>query len=76
MGIKHWWTSVGKDERQRVAEACGTKAIYLYQIVLGVRRPGPRLAVDIERATNGAVTRAELRPDIFDAPTKRPKAAA
>lgn len=32
----------------------------------GERAIPPKRAIEIERVTNGAVTRAELRPDIFD----------
>jgi DNA-binding transcriptional regulator YdaS (Cro superfamily) len=35
------------------------------QIVQGHQQPGPELTVEIWRATNGAVTRESLRPDLF-----------
>jgi hypothetical protein len=34
-------------------------------VAKGRRRVSPQNAIRIERATNGLVTRAELRPDIF-----------
>jgi DNA-binding transcriptional regulator YdaS (Cro superfamily) len=34
-------------------------------ITNGLRKPSLRLAVEIEKATDGAVTRQELRPDVF-----------
>jgi DNA-binding transcriptional regulator YdaS (Cro superfamily) len=34
-------------------------------LIAGLRKPSPRLAVDIEKATQGLVTRQELRPDLF-----------
>mgnify|MGYP000468095846 CR=1 FL=1 len=35
------------------------------RIVRGLRQASPALALRIERATDGAVTRQELRPDIY-----------
>jgi DNA-binding transcriptional regulator YdaS (Cro superfamily) len=34
-------------------------------IIAGRRKASPVLALSIEKATNGLVTRQELRPDIF-----------
>jgi DNA-binding transcriptional regulator YdaS (Cro superfamily) len=34
-------------------------------LVAGSDIPSPELCVEIEKYTNGAVTRVELRPDIF-----------
>lgn len=55
----------------RVAADAGMSAGTLYQIALGHKRAGPRLCVQIERATSGAVTRHDLRPDLFDPPAER-----
>lgn len=50
-----------------LALACGTTPQYLWQIATGWRgkRAGHELAKRIEQATNGEVTRHDLRPDIF-----------
>ena len=48
-----------------LAANAGTKPVYLRQIVKGHRKPSHGLARAIEVATNGRVTRQELRPDIF-----------
>ena len=37
----------------------------LSAIASGKRIAGPQLAIQIEEATDGAVNRADLRPDIF-----------
>lgn len=37
----------------------------IYMIALGHRTAGPKLATRIEAATDGEVTRNELRPDVF-----------
>lgn len=59
-----------KDRRAKLAATTRKNAGYLWQVAAGWRgkKASPRLAVAIERATDGAVTRHELRPDIFDPP--------
>ena len=41
----------------------------VYQWLSGRRRIGADTALRIEKATNGAVNRAELRPDLWERPT-------
>jgi DNA-binding transcriptional regulator YdaS (Cro superfamily) len=53
------------EDADRLAKACGTQAVYLMQIIRGVRRPSPKLARRIHAATNGVVTLESLRPDIW-----------
>lgn len=55
------------DARRRLAEAVGTSPEYLWQMATGWRgkRASRVMALAIERATNGTVTRQELRPDIW-----------
>lgn len=64
-------------DRERLAAAIGSSAQYIYQIERRWRgrQPSPKLAQAIERATGGAVTRADLRPDIW-APEDRARAQA
>ena len=65
--------------RQRLADDCGTDAAYLWQIATGWRgrKAGIDLAKRIEAATDGQVTRYDLRPDVFgDAPAKPAKRVA
>lgn len=50
---------------QAVAAEANTKPVYLRQIAYGHRKPSHGLAKAIEKATNGAVTVHDLRPDIF-----------
>ncbi|KQH72802.1 hypothetical protein AOT81_11920 [Xylella fastidiosa] len=40
----------------------------LYMIALGHKRAGHQLVKSLERVTNGAVSRYQLRPDIFGTP--------
>lgn len=46
-----------------------TSPIYLWQLATGwrARKPSPQMAMRIERATAGAVSLSELRPDIWPA---------
>ncbi|BDB12811.1 MULTISPECIES: transcriptional regulator [Acidithiobacillus] len=49
----------------RIAEILGFNAEFLRQVAKGRRRVSAENAVRIELLTQGTVTRAELRPDIF-----------
>lgn len=51
-----------------IAEAAGCSSAVLYMIAKGHKRPSPDMAKKISAATQGAVGKHELRPDIFDAP--------
>lgn len=53
------------EDADLLAKAAGTKAVYLMQIVRGVRQPSPKLARRIHEETNGVVTLGSLRPDIW-----------
>lgn len=57
------------DRKVALAAACGTSPDYLWQIATAWngRRAGKALAILIEDRTDGAVTRYDLRPDIFGA---------
>lgn len=53
--------------RRLLAETVGTSPDYLWQLANNWRgrRPSRITTLAIERATNGVVTRQELRPDIW-----------
>lgn len=53
--------------RAELAASVGTSPDYLWQIATGWRdrKASHKLARAIETATSGAVTRHDLRPDIF-----------
>ena len=46
-----------------IANKCGIAEQYLYQIFTGRKKPSAELCVSIERATDGEVTRRDLRPN-------------
>jgi len=47
-----------------LAEATGTKPVYLRQVSRGFRRPSMTLALKLEAASGGVLTARELRPDL------------
>jgi len=56
------------DEAETVALRSGTTLIYLRMIGWGHKRPSPKLARSLELASNGRMTRTQLRPDIWEEP--------
>lgn len=56
-----------KARRDALAKAIPTAPQYLWQMATHWRgkRPSPLMARAIERATQGAVTLSELRPDVW-----------
>lgn len=52
-----------RKERAELAQRIGIVEPYLYQILHGFREPAPYLAVLIEQATDGRVSRKALRRD-------------
>lgn len=63
--FKDYWRALSPEDKRKFAASVGREPDYLAHIANGFKRAGPQLAPLIERATNGAVTRADLRPDIF-----------
>ena len=55
---------LSKNIASKLASEIGISNAYLSQIKNGDRSASARLCVDIERATLGAVTCEELRPDV------------
>lgn len=58
-------------DRKLLARALRTHEGYLYQIATGRRKPGTTMAKRIHEATLGAVTLAELRPDVWGSSEER-----
>jgi DNA-binding transcriptional regulator YdaS (Cro superfamily) len=56
--------ALSKDERQAFADQVGTSVAYLWQIAYGQRRCNESLAIEIEKASKGAVRLEALRPDV------------
>jgi len=60
--LKKFLSMMSVPERDRFAKRCGTSAAHLRNIVYGFRSANERLSNAIERESNGAVTRRDLRP--------------
>lgn len=63
MPLIDYWRSLTVPERKVLAALCETSVGFLQNVAYGYRACGAALASDIERATDGAVRRWELRPD-------------
>ncbi len=61
--LKSFLAGLRRDERETFATRCGTTAAFLRNVVYGQRKPGEKLCVAIERESDGAVTRRDLRQD-------------
>lgn len=64
MDIKTYLKQHNIQSRRDLAEAAGTKLIYLRQISTGLRKVSADLAVRLEHASGGLITAYELRPDL------------
>jgi DNA-binding transcriptional regulator YdaS (Cro superfamily) len=51
--------------KSEMAQFLGITPTWMSLLISGRRKASPELAIAIEKATNGLVTRQVLRPDIF-----------
>lgn len=58
-------TYLGGQSFGNLAAAIGCDRTYLWRIAKGERQVSAELAVKIETATGGKITRHDLRPDLF-----------
>jgi DNA-binding transcriptional regulator YdaS (Cro superfamily) len=65
MDAKTFYSEFGEGESKRVSEAAGTTLEYFKQVMYDNRKFSPKLAVKIVVASEGRMTRAGLRPDIW-----------
>jgi DNA-binding transcriptional regulator YdaS (Cro superfamily) len=65
MNLAEYFATEPRGSKQEMAQYLGITATYMSLLIHVQRRPSPQMAVKIEGATQGLVTRAELRPDIF-----------
>lgn len=63
MTFKNHLSGLNLVHRASLAQECKTTLGHLQNVAYGYRTPSPILSLAIERATNGAVTRRDLRPD-------------
>ena len=62
--FRTYFKGLTKDERQALAGRVGTSVAYLWQIAYKQRRCNESMAIEIEKASNRAVTVEDLRPDV------------
>lgn len=60
--LKQFLASMPPSERDRFASRCGTSVGYLRNVGYGYRTAGEKLCASIERESNHAITRRDLRP--------------
>jgi len=65
MDLKSYLRTLDPTEKRALAATIGTKVIYLIQIAGRHASPSAKMALAIERAVGGKVTRHELRPDLY-----------
>lgn len=65
MTLNEYFSSGGRGSAKDLAEKLVISSPYLFQIASGLRKASPTRAVQIEKATNGLVTRKDLRPNDF-----------
>ena len=65
MRLSDYFKDEPKGAILEMAQYLGVTATWLSLLIHGHRRPSPELAVKIEEATQGLVTKKELRSDIF-----------
>lgn len=68
MDMLKFYRGLDRNAKAALSEELCTSRAYLSQIAYGHRHAGPAFAKRIELATDGVVTRYDLRPDIFDPP--------
>lgn len=67
MDLKAYFADLSPDERELIAEAAGTKWVYLSQIIRKHRKPSTELAQRLHALTEGKVPLHLLRPDVWAA---------
>lgn len=66
MNLQQYFKDEPYGAKKEMAEHLGITPTWLGLLIHKARRPSPKLAKEIEKATQGLVTAKELRPDLFD----------
>jgi DNA-binding transcriptional regulator YdaS (Cro superfamily) len=67
MTLEKYFETKPRGSKTAMARALGISKTWLSLVVSGRRPASPELCVAIERYTKGAVSRRNLRPDVFGA---------
>jgi DNA-binding transcriptional regulator YdaS (Cro superfamily) len=65
MTLAEYFKTDVRGAKAEMAQYLGITATWMALLIAKRRQPSPALAVAIEKATAGLVTRQELRPDLF-----------
>lgn len=65
MTLREYFADKKRGAKDGLAKELGISRTWMSQLISGREVCSPELAVEIERLTNGAVTRKDLRPDLF-----------
>jgi DNA-binding transcriptional regulator YdaS (Cro superfamily) len=65
MTLTEYFSTEPRGAKSEMAEYLRISPTWLSLIMNGSRKASPELSLKIEKATQGLVTREELRPDIF-----------
>ncbi|WP_210452558.1 transcriptional regulator [Pantoea ananatis] len=66
MDLKNYIDALERGEAKKLATALGVSSSFLSQMASGRSPISPARCVEIEQATNKAVTRKEMRPDDWE----------
>lgn len=66
MNLKQYFKDEPYGAKKEMADYLGITPTWLGLLIRRSRKPSLELAKKIEKATQGLVTRKELRPDLFD----------
>lgn len=67
MNLKTYLSRLERGGASRLASDLGVSISFLSQMASGIASISPARAVEIEKATSGAVTRKDMRPDDWKA---------
>jgi DNA-binding transcriptional regulator YdaS (Cro superfamily) len=65
MNLKEYFSTEPMGAVNEMAEHLGITPTWLSLLIHAHKRPSPELAIKIENATQGLVSRKVLRPDLF-----------
>ena len=65
MTLEEYFKDEPRGSKSEMAEHLSISRTWLGQLISGVRKASPKLAIAIEKATGGLVTRKEMRPDLY-----------
>jgi len=65
MTLAEYFSTEPRGAKVEMAQYLDITATYMSLLIHGKRRASPHMAINIEMATQGLVTRKDLRPDLY-----------